>query len=155
MPTGTPAGPIESPSAFYFKMVVDGLANSDQSFQEVGGIESELQVEEVVEGGENRFVHRLPTAVKHPALILKRGTASVNSPLVGWCRSVLESGLAAPITPKQIRLYLLDPDGKPLRGWSFVDAYPVKWEIASLDGTNGQVAIETIELSYSTSKALD
>ena len=33
----------------------------------------------MVEGGENRFVHRLPKPVKHPNLVLKRGLATTSS----------------------------------------------------------------------------
>ena len=33
-----------------------------------------MEIETVVEGGENRFVHRLPKPVKHPNLVLKRGS---------------------------------------------------------------------------------
>jgi phage tail-like protein len=138
--------------AFYFKVVFTGLrAGSDTSFQEVRGIGSEIEVEEVVEGGENRFVHRLPKAVKHPQLELKRGIAPMNSPLVAWCRSVLDSGFSSPITPSLVTVYLLDQFGAPARGWSFANAYPIKWEIDDFKSTKNEVAIETIVLSYTYS----
>jgi phage tail-like protein len=46
--------------AFYFKVSLDGIMGNGTSFQEVRGIGSELHTEEAAEGGENRFVHRLP-----------------------------------------------------------------------------------------------
>jgi hypothetical protein len=56
------------PPSFYFSVSVVGsatpiamLTKIDASFQEVSGIQAEFQTEEVVEGGENRFAHRLPT----------------------------------------------------------------------------------------------
>ena len=33
----------------------------------------ELGTEELVEGGENRFAHQLPTGLRHGNLVLKRG----------------------------------------------------------------------------------
>ncbi len=140
--------------AFYFQVVFPGSSGSDQSFQEVNGISAELDTEEVSEGGENRFVHRLPKAIKHSQLELKRGVAPLNSPLVKWCQSVLEADFSTPISTKEINVHLLDEEGQPVRGWSFANAYPVKWEIDGFKSTKNDVALETIVLSYTYSKRL-
>ena len=44
--------------AFHFKLVFTQKPGEDTSFKEVSGIGTEINVQEVVEGGENRFVHR-------------------------------------------------------------------------------------------------
>ena len=139
-------------TAFCFKVAFAGSTEVDQAFQEVRGIGAELETEEVAEGGENRFVHRLPKTIKHPLLELKRGIAPQTSALVGWCKSVLEFGKA--IETKAIVVLLLDPDGKPLLSWQFSDAYPVKWEISDFNSMKNEVTIETISLSYTFSKRL-
>jgi hypothetical protein len=36
--------------------------------------------------------------------------------------------------------------------WSFADAYPVNWEVENFNATKNAVAIEKIELAYSTSR---
>jgi phage tail-like protein len=143
---------IYPPPAFYFKLSFGGSPNEDTSFQEVSGIGSEIDVQEVVEGGENRFVHRLPKGVKHPLLNLKRGITGTDSTLVKWCKSVLEGDFINPITTKNLDVFLLDAEGNPLRSWSFADAYPVKWEIDSFNSTKNEVAIEKIEISYTSSE---
>ena len=133
------------PSAFHFKVVFSATAGmADTSFQEVSGIGSEIDTEEVVEGGENRYVHRLPKGVKHPKLVLKRGIAKGTSPLVIWCRSVLEADFIAPIVPMPILVFLLDENGAPARAWSFANAYPVNWEVDDFNSTKNEVAIEKI-----------
>jgi phage tail-like protein len=138
--------------AFYFKVVFTAMqGNSDSSFQEVRGIGAEMQTEDVVEGGENRFVHRLPTSVKHSPLELKRGVASMDSALIAWCRRVLEFGLSVQIVPALVTVYLLDENSKPARGWTFSNAYPVKWEIDEFSSTKNDIAIETITLNYTYS----
>ncbi len=142
------------PSAFHFKVVFSESPDEDTSFQEVSGIVSEIDFQETVEGGENRFVHRLPKGVKHPLLSLKRGTASAESPLIEWCISALEGDFREPIKLQDVKVYLLDENQSPLRGWSFANAYPVKWEIDSLNSTKNEVAIETIELSYNYSNRI-
>jgi phage tail-like protein len=138
------------PSSFYFRVVFDRSADiSDVSFQEVSGISSEIDIESVVEGGENRYIHQLPKGVKHPKLILKRGIAKKSSGLVEWCRSVLEQ-FKTPIEPKALQVRLLNESGDPIRSWAITRAYPVKWEIGNLNSTKNEVAIETIEFSYAT-----
>lgn len=140
--------------AFYFKVVVAGSpVDSETSFQEVRGIGAELDTEEVVEGGENRFVHRLPKAVKHPQLELKRGITAADSKLADWCRSIFESGWSQPIKPALVTVYLLDENGNPARAWTFADAYPVKWEVDEFKSTKNEVAIESIVLSYTYSNS--
>lgn len=143
------------PPAFHFKVVLSAtLGLTDTSFQEVTGISSEVDLEEVVEGGENRYVHRLPKGVKHPKLVLKRGIAKMTSPLVIWCRAVFEGDFLMPIVPMPILVSLLNENRIPVRVWSFANAYPVSWEVEALNSTKNEVAIEKIELSYNYSNRL-
>lgn len=140
------------PSAFYFKVVFSAtLGLTDTSFQDVAGIGSEIETEDVLEGGENRYVHRLPTKVKHPKLVLKRGIAKITSPLVIWCKTVLEADFILPIMPMPILIFLLNEHKIPVRSWSFANAYPVNWEVENLNSTKNEVLIEKIELSYNYS----
>ena len=73
------------PGTFSFSINVTG-ANADEAaqFQEVSGLEAEIEVETVIEGGENHFVHKLPKSAKHPNLVLKRGIAPKKSMLTTW-----------------------------------------------------------------------
>jgi len=137
--------------AFYFKVTFWGARGSDTSFQEVSGISSEVETEDVVEGGENRYVHRLPKTVKHQHLVLKRGISSADSPLITWCQNTLEK-FTVPIKLQTIDVQLLNESGSPLMTWSFYDAYPVKWEVESFNSTKNEVAIEKIEFSYTYSE---
>jgi len=146
-------GDIYPPSAFYFKVVIAppaGLA-ADTSFQEVSGIETEMDVESIVEGGENRFVRQLPKGIKHSNLSLKRGIAPLTSPLVLWCKATLESGFNLTIKPLPVLVFLMNENKVPIRGWSFDSAYPLKWEVESFGSTKNEVAIEKIILSYTSS----
>jgi phage tail-like protein len=139
------------PAAFRFTVQIAGSPEPDDAtFQEVSGISPELDAEIPREGGENRSVHALPKAAAHPRLVLKRGIADQRSPLVRWCEAVLEAGLSQPIETRDVTLRLLDETGAPLRAWSFRDAYPVRWTVDSFEGDKARLAIETIELAYST-----
>lgn len=80
---------INLPVAFQFLVTIeDAHLPQDMAFAEVGGLDVEIEIETVVEGGENTFVHRLPKAAKHSNLVLKRGIADASSGLVRWCMEV-------------------------------------------------------------------
>ncbi|MEP7352660.1 MAG: phage tail protein [Acidobacteriota bacterium] len=140
-----PYGPL----AFYFEVMVDGVLGG--LFQEVSGISSEMEIDEIAEGGENRYKHRLPKGVKLPDLVLKGGSVPIDSPLIDWCRSRLEEGFIQSIEPKRVVVNLLDGNATAIRSWSFESAYPVKWEVNGFHSTKDKIAVEQIVLSYSSS----
>ncbi len=140
------------PPAFYFMVKFSGFSDysKDTSFQDVGGISREIKTDDVIEGGENTFVHRLPTQMSHPKLVLKRGIVKKDSELIVWCKSVLEDGLGEPIVTSGVEVVLMNVEGTPIRAWNFTNAYPVKWSVDNFNSTKNEVAIETIELSYNS-----
>jgi phage tail-like protein len=145
------------PSAVAFSFTVTFGAASlwpDCSFREVSGIGAKMQTMEVVEGGENRFVHHLPVGVRYEPLQLKRGVAGPASQLVRWCKQTLEGGIGARIATMPLLVFLLDAAGVPLRGWRFDNAYPVEWSVGPFDAMKGEVTIETVKLRYSTSSRI-
>jgi phage tail-like protein len=154
-PAASTEGGLYPPSAFYFKVVFEGSSDGvDSSFQDVSGISSEMSTEDVSEGGENRFIHKLPTAIKQSNLELKRGIAPTSSPLVVWCQQIMEGGFISAITPRTINVYLLNEEATPIRGWSFANAFPIRWEVEGFNSTKNEVAIEKIVFSYTYSKRI-
>jgi phage tail-like protein len=139
--------PYSIPRSFHFKVEfqdIPGVQTNDIRFQDVSGLNAELGIEEVKSGGENRFSHRLPTRARYGNLILKRGML-IDSGLVRWFTDAVENFKFAPAT---IVVKLLDKDHEPLQSWSFIKAWPVKWNIAEFKATENAVVIETIELAY-------
>lgn len=143
------------PGAFYFSVQVLGsgtalsvLTDIDASFQEVSGIQAEFGVEEVTEGGENRFVHRLPRPAKYSNLVLKRGVVTQASFLALWVGQTIGSSLSLPIVPQNLLVSLLGEEGLPKIVWLFVNAYPLKWEVAALNSEDNKVLTESMEFAY-------
>ena len=137
------------PVSFSFQVSMAGnRAAVDASFQEVRGLDAERPLTEVREGGENRYAHRLPGAVKYQNLQLKRGLMLAQSPIFVWCKGVLESDLTTPIMPKDLNVSLLDERAEPCMTWSVVRAWPVKWAISDFRAKESEIAIETIELAF-------
>ena len=132
---------------FYFNVEFLGLdhaTDNDIRFQEVAGLSSEIGTEELKEGGENRFSHKLPMPAKYPNLTLKRGVIT-DTGLIQWFTDAVENFIFKPLT---IKVSLLNEIGQPTLTWNFVNAYPVKWTVSSLDAKKNEVLVDTIELAY-------
>lgn len=133
------------PVGFYFKVEVSGVGTGDDAlFQEVAGLGAEINVEEVQEGGQNRYVHRLPNGAKYGNLVLKRGLFN-DSELAQWCRDAIEN---FSFDTKDVTVTLLNEEGEPLASWQFTGAWPVKWSISDLKAQDNALVIETLELAY-------
>ncbi|WP_452223623.1 phage tail protein [Lacinutrix chionoecetis] len=140
-------------AGFYFQVKVGTEA---YSFKEVSGISSEINTEEIAEGGENRFKYKVPTVTKYTNLELKRGVVAKNSNLLTWVNNSLSQGFSKPIKPKKLEVSLLNREGDIIMLWDFVGAWPVGWSTANLDAMNNEVLIETLSFSYNyfTSKII-
>ncbi|MDQ6969595.1 MAG: phage tail protein [Mariprofundus sp.] len=138
--------PYYPPKGFHFRVEFGSLASEgDTRFQEVAGLVSELGIEELVEGGENRFSHRLPSRAKYGNLILKRGLFT-NSKLIAWCRDAIEHFEFSPAT---VNVTLLNEHHEPVaETYSFVNAWPVKWSVSDFKAQDNSLVIETLELAY-------
>lgn len=142
------------PVSFYFSVAIGNIyppiiySPVDSAFMEASGLDAELSVFEIKEGGENRFTHRLPDRAKYGNLILKRGLILALSQLAAWCKQTLQSDLAQPISTRSIILLLLDKSSLPLMAWNFVNAWPVKWSVSSFNATASEIAVETLEFAY-------
>ncbi|MGY0615937.1 phage tail protein [Vibrio sp. FJH11] len=133
--------------AFYFNVVI-GNNQDDSAFQEISGLEAQIDTEDYQEGG-NNLIYHLPKVIKHSNLLLKRGIADSGSALVKWCQDILGAQLSKAIEPKTVSVRLLDEKGSPCRVWVLYNAYPVKWRVEGFSSTKNEVAIEEIELCYS------
>lgn len=137
------------PVAFSFLVSIAGNdQGNDASFSEVSGLDSQMELDEVREGGENRFVHQLPGRVRNSNVLLKRGLMVATSNLFKWCKSTLENGLAQSIQTQTLVVSLLDQKQAPMMAWSLDRAWPVKWEVAAFRANENSVAVESMEFSY-------
>ena len=137
------------PVSFYYTVAVKNVGSSgDTSFSEVDGLSMEREVEEIKEGGENRFSHRLPGRAKFSNLILKRGVLLQGSGLAQWCKDMLEGDMSTAYSANDMTISLLNAQGQPALVWNIVGAWPVKWAVSDLVSDKNELAIETLEFSY-------
>lgn len=138
-------------AGFYFQLQFANSSTAlDNAFQEASGLSVEGELEEIREGGQNLYRHRLPTVSQHTNLVLKRGFVSSSSALATWCEAALAADFSKPIVPRAMQLNLLNSDGQPLASWLFLDAWPVKWSMSDFKSQENALAIETLEFAFST-----
>ncbi len=137
------------PVAFYFRLQILGSQDPlDYGFQEISGIKTTIDTEEVTEGGENRFKHQLPIKTSYSPLVLKRGMALYKSVLTTWCDDTMEFSIDKPITTYDLLVSLLNEKGEPALSWKFINAYPTSWEASNFNAEDSSVSFETITLNY-------
>jgi len=140
------------PVCFHFKVEFIGVQGMDaeQRFQEVSGLSFEIQTEEMVEGGENRFAYKLPKRAKYPNLVLKRGLQT-NSALLAWFKSAMDTYFTVTtydFKPADLLITLMDEADQAVAIWNVVQAYPLKWSTADFKAMDNAIVIETFELAY-------
>jgi|688.fasta_scaffold1300213_1 phage tail-like protein len=142
--------------AFYFTVSVVGLAmdrsataRPDASFSEITGLESSVTTEDVREGGQNQFVHRLPTGSTQKNIVMKRGVVTQSSPMADWAEATIGSTLASPIITQTLVVMLLGSDHTPKFSWNVRRAWPVRWDWGTLNSTRNEVLVETLEFAHS------
>ena len=143
---------ISPPVAFHFQLTMEGDP-AVYSFQDISGIETTTETERL-EGAENRFVRNLPNANAHQNLKLKRGVVSGGSPLLIWCKSILEQDFGKPIESKTLDVALLNVAGNAVRTWQFTQSYPVRWQVDMMT-TQSDIAVQEIEIAFTQMRQLD
>jgi phage tail-like protein len=142
--------------AFRFKLQLrqssGGTELGDGHFQEVTGLEVELDIAEHLEGGRNDGVVKHLGRAKYHPLVLKRGMfhstqGELNRDLWRWLQD-----LAAGVRP--VRRY----DGtvqvcgrnldEVLATWQFERGLPLRLRGPELNGKTGEIAIEELHIAH-------
>ena len=143
---------LDTPVGFHFIVVFELFPQlpSDLAFQEVSGLSVDLETDTYVEGGENRFVHKLPKRTSYSPLVLKRGIAS-GPGLFRWFRQAIEDFV---FEPTNATIMLLNDRHIPIAGWYVVNAYPHSWSVSNFDAEKSELVIETMQLNYNYFKKI-
>jgi phage tail-like protein len=126
--------------AFNFRVEVDGMT---AAFTEVSGLESEVEVIDYREGGEETRVRKLPGLHKYAHIVLKRGITQ-DAQLWNWHKQVLDGN----VHRRNGSVILLDDQGAEQVRWNFVNSWPCKYVGPTLNAKSSEVAIETLELAH-------
>ena len=141
-PAMNPADRRDPCLSFCFKVEENGVIVG--SFSEVNGLQAEVEVKDLREGGVNDYLHRLAGPVRYPAnLTLKHGLTHDDT-LWQWFKEVMQGT----ISRRDVAILLMDSAGCEQRRWNFRGVYPVKWVGPDLRAGTAEIAVESIEFVH-------
>jgi phage tail-like protein len=112
-------------------------------FSECSGLEMSMQPEEYKEGGRNGAVLKFPSRITWTNLTLKKGIG-LGTELWDWHFGFVEGKGRR----RDGTIMLLDEQRRPNNVWFFRRGLPIKYTGPSLNATQNNVAIETIEIAH-------
>jgi phage tail-like protein len=122
-------------------------------FQECTGLEIELDVQELQEGGRNDGVIRRIGRAKYQPITLKRGMFSANpggrafTELWGWLQQVA-SGERVVRYDGTVEVLDTTAAQNVVATWTFVRGLPLKVSGPQLNARTGEVAIEELQIAH-------
>jgi len=127
---------------FHFEVKI---ADEEWFFQEVSGLETEVEVLEYRHGKSKQFApFKMPGMKKVSDVTLKKGIFTGDTKLFDWFKEVRLNT----IDRKTIIISLLNEDQNPEIVWKLTNAFPKKIESTNLNAQGNEIAIETIVLSH-------
>jgi phage tail-like protein len=134
--------PIWPLPKFYFKVLI---GNTEYSFQEVSGLDSETQIIEYRHGNSKDFpTIKMPNAAKYGNVTLKKGLTLKDDLFFNWYNQIKMNTSQR----QTVTIQLLDESGKPTMTWTLLNAWPTKITGTDLKSDGNEVAIETIEIAH-------
>lgn len=150
----TPLGG-DLPIANRFLFELDGVEIG--VFRELRGLEVTIAVEEIREGGQNGFAHRVPARMTWPNVIFRRGITEGNL-LFEWLQKSSGEGFAGSGN-KLVRstgaVTAIDHLGNRLRAWELIDVFPVRWKGPDFSAESTAPLEEELEITHHGFRAKD
>lgn len=143
-----PEDSLNDANTAVFLFEVDGVEIGN--FMEINGLEVSVDSEDIQEGGQNSFVHKLPGRMTWPNITLKRGVTRSNE-LLKWLNEASGETFAAngsKVARKTASITLVDRTGKRLTSWDFDGAFPVKWSGPNFATSSGEYPTESLEITH-------
>ena len=135
-------------AGFRFQVKIQG---SDWGrFQEVSGLNFEIEVKDYPQGGQNTFVNKFPGRRKYANIKLKRGYIGGDhgKKLFTWFNDFNIGQSQISLTRYNGEIIVCDRLGNRLHSWSFKDGFPVKWEGPKFNSTQDSVLVESLEIAH-------
>jgi phage tail-like protein len=129
-----------------------GAALCDGGFQEVSGLEVEMDVLDLLEGGRNNAVIRRLGRGKWPLLVLKRGLlhgadgGRIDATFWRWMQDALDG--VRPLQRVDGTLRVMSSEGQVRATWSFERGLPAKLRGPELNAKSGEIAIEELSIAH-------
>lgn len=113
-------------------------------FSECSGLDATIEIVEYREGGVNGYVHKFAGRTNYSNLTLKHGVIYLFDDLWTWHYDWVQ-GIGK---RKDGLIVLLDESRSPAKVWKFKRGVPTKWVGPSLNATQSNAAIESLEIAH-------
>jgi phage tail-like protein len=127
---------------YRFQVKIDGL-DGVVDFRAVEGLNVQLDVVELYEGGENSRHHKLVGGTRYSNLVFRRGTTD-SLDLFTWVKETIDGK----IQRRNGHVVALSQAGEPVCRWEFKEAWPCRYEGPDFVAAQDELAIEAIELAH-------
>lgn len=128
-----------------------GAELGNGAFQECTGLEIEMDVKELLEGGRNDGVTRQVGRAKYGDLVLKRGMLQSDAGVLDrelwrWLQGVVAG--VRPVRRYDGIIEVQARDGSPVARWGFERGLPAKITGPQLNAQTGEIAIEELRIAH-------
>lgn len=129
-----------------FRFNVDfGTELTDIAFQEVSGMDKEVQVIEYRASNSTLFsTIKMPGIVKYGNVTMKRGIFVGDNTFWAWMAQITMNTVAR----RTVIIRLLNENNKVTMQWNLNNAWPTKITSTDLKSDGNEVAVDTIEIAY-------
>jgi phage tail-like protein len=128
-----------------FRFSVDWGSQTNISFQEVSGLETETQVIEYRDSNSPLFsTVKMPGIAKVGNVTMKRGIFAGDKIFWTWYNQIKMNT----IKRETVVIKLLDEAGNVVVTWTLNNAWPTKISSTDLKSDGNEVAIDTIEIAH-------
>jgi phage tail-like protein len=112
-------------------------------FNEISGLDAEVQTIDYRNGDEDFVARQLPGIKKFPHIVLKRGIIG-ELDVFAW----VQQGANGRVDRREGAIILRDEQRNEVMRWKFIRGWACKYTGPSLKGTSNEVAIESIEIAH-------
>jgi phage tail-like protein len=133
--------------AFNYLIEIDNMRVG--GFNEVSGLDAEIEPVEYRNGDEDFVAHKLPGMRKYPNIVLKRG---IIGDLEGF--NWFLAGAKGSVDRREGAIILRDERRQEVMRWKFVRGWACKYTGPSLKSDSSAVAIESVEICHEGLEAL-
>jgi phage tail-like protein len=122
----------------------------DIRFQEVSGLQAAITTQPDNSAAAQMFHKVIPMGVKYGDLVLKRGVMLL-SPLTQQVQLAFND---FKLLRSNVLVTIYSEIGVPTAAFLFAEAYPIAWEINSLNASKEEILIESLTLTYTRMRSV-
>lgn len=130
----------------HFKVVMEDYDES--VFQSCDGLQSEIEVVYVHEGGRGGAPHAVRGLPRVNKILFAKGSVGSKGKkgLFDWYMEV--SDLSKPLKRQTLTIQLLDSEKNQVRSWKVLDAWPCRWVGPALSRDSADLTVEYVEFAH-------